>query len=149
MEVYPRYSQERGERLEKKFRTSRRALRVAPELSRMWKQNTILHISLSEQKMSVQIGQKTRVKIREIHHDKDLSCKSTKPISCSDTEPVWGHWAGMCSSCHGPGHADPSEHCQQTPHPPGGKSHHSFSARSRICQGPADSCPGPQVSTEM
>lgn len=46
--------------------------------------------------MPVQIRQKTRVRIREIHHEKDLSGNSTNPISCSDKEPVWGQWAGSC-----------------------------------------------------
>lgn len=73
MEVYLKYSQERGERLEKRLRASSRALRVAPELSMNWRQNTILPISLAEQKKSAQIRQKTRVKIRDVHHEKDLA----------------------------------------------------------------------------
>lgn len=50
MEGDVKHAQERGKGLEGKFIVSRRALRVEPELSASWRQNTILHHSLAEQK---------------------------------------------------------------------------------------------------
>ncbi|KAF4791337.1 hypothetical protein TURU_132489 [Turdus rufiventris] len=41
-----------------------------------WRQNTILPISLAEQKKSAQIRQKDRAKIREVHHEEDLAGKT-------------------------------------------------------------------------
>lgn len=151
MEDYLIYSHERGEGLEK-FRASSRALRVEPELSLNWRQNAILHISLAEQKSLFRLDRKQGSRLERFIMRRSCQVKSTKPISCSDKGPVWGQWAGMGSSCccsHGPGHADPSEYCQQR-HPTHLVGSHPTAFLQN--QGSAkDQQTGPnlQVSTEM
>lgn len=73
MEGVLKHSQERGKGLERKFRASSRALRVEPDLSVRWTQNTVLHHSLAEQNnVCSDQASSERGSREEIHQEKSL-----------------------------------------------------------------------------
>lgn len=90
MEGDLKHSQERGKGLERKFRASSRALRVEPDLSARWTQNTVLHHSLAEQN-NVCSDQATANAGRERRFIKRRACQvKAEKISAVTTKSLLG-----------------------------------------------------------